>query len=164
MDAYSPAEWSDFFVAAAGASAALLGLVFVALSINLERILSVPWLPGRAAETIVLLSGALAGPLLGLVPQSSSSLGLELTCVAALVWATPVTIQLRGARGQEGQTRLITGVRVGTTQVATLPAVVAGATLLAEAGGGLYWLAAGIVISIMVAVANAWVLLIEILR
>ena len=32
------------------------------------------------------------------------------------------------------------------------------------AGGGLYWVAAGIVLAILGAVANAWVLLVEILR
>jgi hypothetical protein len=37
--AYDPTEWSDLFVANAGASAALAGLVFVAVSINIERIL-----------------------------------------------------------------------------------------------------------------------------
>ena len=40
MFAYDPSEWTDLFVATAGASAALAGLVFVAVSINLERILS----------------------------------------------------------------------------------------------------------------------------
>ena len=37
-------------------------------------------------------------------------------------------------------------------------------TLLAEAGGGLYWTLAGIVLATVAAVANAWVLLVEILR
>lgn len=39
MIAYDPSEWSDLSVASAGASAALAGLVFVAVSINSERIL-----------------------------------------------------------------------------------------------------------------------------
>jgi hypothetical protein len=49
-------------------------------------------------------------------------------------------------------------------QSATLPFVVAGATLLAHAGGGLYWLVPGVVFSFLTGVANAWVLLVEILR
>ena len=37
-------------------------------------------------------------------------------------------------------------------------------SLFAEAGGGLYWVAAGIVLATTGGVANAWVLLVEILR
>ncbi len=55
MTAYDPSEWSDLFVASAGASAALAGLVFVAVSINLERILSLPGILERALETLILL-------------------------------------------------------------------------------------------------------------
>jgi hypothetical protein len=38
------------------------------------------------------------------------------------------------------------------------------ASLIIETGGGLYWTIAGIVFATAGAVANAWVLLIEILR
>ena len=37
-------------------------------------------------------------------------------------------------------------------------------SILAEAGGGLYWVAAGIIGAVLGGVANAWVLLVEILR
>jgi hypothetical protein len=46
----------------------------------------------------------------------------------------------------------------------TLPLIVGGASLIAEAGGGLYWTVGGILGAIAGAVANAWVLLVEILR
>ena len=45
-----------------------------------------------------------------------------------------------------------------------VPVLVGGISLLAESGGGLYWVVAGIVFAIAGAVASAWVLLVEILR
>jgi modulator of FtsH protease len=71
MPAYSAAEWESLFVAEAGASAALAGLLFVALSINLERILKGTGLPGRAGEAIVLLLTVLVVSTFGLVPGQS---------------------------------------------------------------------------------------------
>ena len=52
---YDLAEWDSFFVAEVGAAAALTGLLFVAVSNNLDRILQFPKLPSRAAETMSLL-------------------------------------------------------------------------------------------------------------
>ena len=52
----------------------------------------------------------------------------------------------------------------GGAQLATLPVIVAGASLLARSGGGLYWLVPAFVLLLGVGVINAWVLLIEILR
>ena len=45
-----------------------------------------------------------------------------------------------------------------------IPFVIAGISLLAESGGGMYWVLAGVVGAIVGGVANAWVLLVEILR
>jgi glucose dehydrogenase len=49
------------------------------------------------------------------------------------------------------------------TQAATLPLVIAGVSLL-RAGGGLYWLVPGMAFCLVVAVVNAWVLLVEVVR
>lgn len=51
-----------------------------------------------------------------------------------------------------------------TSQLATLPVIVAGASLAAGSGGGLFWLVPAIVLLLGVGVMNAWILLIEILR
>jgi len=53
------AGWENFVVAEAGASAALTGLLFVAVSINLTRILSFPHLPGRAAQAVMVVLSVL---------------------------------------------------------------------------------------------------------
>jgi hypothetical protein len=49
-------------------------------------------------------------------------------------------------------------------QAATLPFVVAGIALVEGGAEGLYWVVAGVVLSFVVAVIDAWVLLVEIHR
>jgi hypothetical protein len=46
----------------------------------------------------------------------------------------------------------------------TIPFVVGAVSLWVDAGGGLYWIAAGAILATAGAVATAWVLLVEILR
>jgi modulator of FtsH protease len=163
----STAEWQNFFLAGAGATAALTGLLFVAISINLERILSFPTLPGRAAETLLVLGSALLVSMLALVPgQEPELLGLEVLGLGLVAVLLPLRIQLV-ARRTDPDLRTHPAwfwSRLGTVALATVPFVVAGVSLLAGAGGGLYWLVPGVGFALVVAVANGWVLLIEILR
>ena len=77
--AYASEPWSELYVAMAGAAAALLGLLFVAVSINLEQVLRIAWLPLRAGETLGVLVALLTTAVFVLVPgQSPTALGLEL--------------------------------------------------------------------------------------
>jgi modulator of FtsH protease len=47
--------WQTLFATQAGVGAALTGLVFVALSINLKQILALPSLAAQAGEALLLL-------------------------------------------------------------------------------------------------------------
>src|SRR5207248_42249 len=77
--AYDAAQWADFGVAVVVATAALAGLLFVAVSVNIERILRFPTLPRLAATTLILFASALFSGLLLLVPgQSHRAFGTEL--------------------------------------------------------------------------------------
>jgi hypothetical protein len=165
MHAYTTDGWAELFLAEAGASAALAGLLFVAISINLTKILEVRGLVGRAGEAIVLLVAVLIVSTLVLVPdQPGVALGTELLVTGLLAWSILVVIHLKAVRGRIGPSRPVLVGRVVMAQVAVLPFLVAGVSLLLEAGGGLYWLVPGVVLCLVVAVLNAWVLLIEILR
>jgi hypothetical protein len=163
--AYDPGPWEDFGVAAAGASAALAGLVFVAVSINLDRVLAYPALPDRVGETVVLLMAVLVESLLLLAPgQSRVALGTEVIIVAGAAWAAVTVVHVRLRRHRAHTTSRQRRARILAGQLASLAALVAGASLLVHAGGGLYWLLAGVTLSLLAAVLNAWVLLIEIAR
>jgi len=68
----TPTHWTNFAVALAGVAAVLTGLVFVALSVNLERILWVAGLPGRAGETVIVSIGAVVQWAFLLIPASTT--------------------------------------------------------------------------------------------
>jgi hypothetical protein len=70
--AYDPRSWSELFVATAGAVAALTGLLFVAVSVNIERILKLPGLPERGALTLLLLLSAVVVSVIALIPGQSA--------------------------------------------------------------------------------------------
>ena len=83
MTAYDAARWSDFALAQLGASATLLGLVFVGLSINLRHLIRSPRLVNRGGETVIVLGSVLAAASVVLIPdQDRTALGVELLAVA----------------------------------------------------------------------------------
>jgi hypothetical protein len=163
-------QWHDFFLAQAGAAGVLTGLVFVGVSINLEKIVSQTGsgLPGRAAEALILLIAVLTVSILLLVPgQGTVLIGGELLVVGLVAWGWIVTIQLQRLKSWQTIPSGLRGpfvLRVALGQIATLPFLVSGVVVLEGGLGGLYWLVAGLVFSILAALFEAWVLLVEINR
>jgi hypothetical protein len=79
-------EWDTFAVALGGSAGALVGLLFVALSIHAKRIAASADLRGRAAQTMVIFAALLLAALLMAVPgQPDWVLGAELIAVAGLI-------------------------------------------------------------------------------
>ena len=157
------AEWTDVYVASAGAAAALAGLVFVAVSINVEQILSYRGLPERGLVTVIVLLGVVVASLFALHPdQSMETLGTELLVVGVVltVLAIGLTLKSRPRAGEESH--MASALMLGL--VGSVPYVVAGVLLLSGQAVGREWLFSAIVSAIVAGVLNAWVLLVEIRR
>ena len=152
-------DWGSFFMAQVGASAALAGLIFVGVSINLAEILASPLLPDLALEALGVLLTVL------LVPgQPTAIFGDELLVVGLTGWALVSERRRRNLRQVPPPHRRAFAAQTAIGQVATLPFVGAGVAVLFRGDGGLYWVIPGVVFSFLVAFYNAWVLVVEIKR
>jgi hypothetical protein len=163
MYGFDPYAWHDFFVGSIGASAALTGLLFVAISINLEAILRYPYLPGRAAGSLGVLVCALVVAACGLAPgQSHTALGIEIAVAGSIVAFQAVWVTFRQRDPDERM-----AWKVERKVILVLPGLAflgGGLSLIAGGGGGLYWILVATVLAFVVSAINAWVLLVEVLR
>ena len=157
--------WDNFFLAEVGASAALTGLIFVGVSINLKKILSAPRLPERALEALLMLSTVLVVSSLLLIP------GLTLVATGAVVmvvglgaWVMTIVLDVRTSHNTKAQFRRLFTIQVMLNQITLLPYIAAGIVILSGSLNGLYCLVAGVMLSFINALADAWVLLVEINR
>jgi hypothetical protein len=165
MTGYVAHEWIDFCVAVVGAAAALSGLLVVAVSINIERILRDPTLPARAGQTLVLFVVPMVLGIVMLIPnQARTLLGSELIAIGAFIVGVLLTLNRPSRRAAKQP-------RVGWLVTRFLPSVVipvlvavAGISLIAKSGGGLYWIAPATLFALVAGLINSWVLLVEILR
>ncbi|MCC6918395.1 MAG: hypothetical protein IT548_04290 [Alphaproteobacteria bacterium] len=155
------ADWIAFFTAEVGATAALAGLVIVAISINLARILSFPHLPGRAAEMLVILIGALLVSSFMLFPAGILPRATYLA-LALATWTIPVGALLRDLR--KGALVRATIGRAVLAQLPTVPMLVGGWLMTAGDPAGIVWLAFAVLLALVAAMVSTWVLLVEILR
>jgi hypothetical protein len=158
-------SWHVFFSTQAEVSATLTGLVFVALSINLKQILSLPGLAGRAGEALLLLLLPVLVGLAGVLPQSGTRpFGAEILVLGLIEVVVVSLILAAGNRVRADRPTVEYVMRVVMAECAVLPTVIAGALLAGGHPGGVWWQAAGTGLCIVAGVIDAWVLLVEILR
>jgi modulator of FtsH protease len=160
---YSPIAWHDFFLGTIGAAAALTGLLFVAISINLEQILKYPQLPGRAAGTLGILVSALVVSGFTLAPgQGNRTIGIEIAASGVIVAVQAIWVTHGKGTPDEPQSWLVQ--HLASLLLPSIAFIVGGVSLITAGGGGLYWVLAGVLLVFVSASINAWVLLVEILR
>jgi hypothetical protein len=159
------AKWEAFFAAQVAASATLAGLLFVGVSLNLAKILGNPSLPGRAlAGFYLLLANLIVASLMLLPDQPPAVVGAEILVVGLAVWGVITRLDVVAIRRSSPEYRRYFIRHFFLFQTAVIPYLVGAGMLLAEAHGALYWVGAGMVLSLFTASTEAWVLLVEINR
>ncbi len=158
-------EWESFFVAEVGAAAVFAGLIFVGLSINLEKILSFKRLPNRAAQALALLMMALLAGSFVLMPGLPDALrGGILFVVGAGFWLFITVLDYIIWGESDAQYRKAIPILAAINQLCLLPYLVGGALIAMSNAMGLYLLAFAMLLSFGKAMLDAWVLLVEINR
>jgi hypothetical protein len=157
--------WETFFTAQVAASATLVGLLFVGVSLNLKTILENDGLPDRALAGFYLLLAILVLSSLMLVPgQPLRLIAAEVLAVGTALWLTVTRLAIGSLRRSVTENRHYFVRHLISLQAAVLPYFVGGSLLLAGSQSGLYWIVAAIIVSLFVASFDAWVLLVEINR
>ena len=156
------AGWTDFATVAGGATAALLGLLFVAVSIRVDTIARSAELRNRSAETMsLLLIGLLASLFVAVPGQQTWALGAEL--VALAVVASGVAVVLDRRAGDTSGSALARAVdATNPTSVTCVLLLVSGIVLILGHPDGLYVLVPALIAVLVGCVVNAWLILVRV--
>ena len=144
------------------AIAALLGLLFVAVSIRVEAIAKSAELRNRSAQTVtLLLTGLIAAALLAVPDQPKWALGVE--CLVLALFVTGLAVfNNRRAGGQSDSSALArTLAAINPTYVTCSLLVTAAVVLILGHRDGIYLLVPALVAVLVGGVANAWLILVK---
>jgi hypothetical protein len=159
-DVYQPAQWHDFFLMVGGAAAALAGLVFVALSLNLDVVMRDATHRYRAIGTLTNFVGIFTVCALALMGgQNHVAVGTEWLLASAGAGAVYVYGYLRARTAGGNQTTLSLLRTVSGTGL-YLAQIVGAILLLLDVKAGLYIAASAMVILAAYSVSGAWLLLV----
>ena len=154
--------WGTFTTIVGSAAAALLGLLFVAVSIKVDAIAASAELRNRAAQTLGLFVTVLFISLFMAVPgQSVRALGAELICLALTTGTVLYVLDRRARSGPSIQPvgRLLD--TVAPNAVTSLLLLAAALVLTSGERSGLYVLIAPVIVALSGGVLSAWLLLVR---
>ena len=146
-------DWAAFYVAIGGASAALTGLLFVAVALRPREIRASPMMVGRARSAFYGFITVLFAALLALFGTTSRLVGLGQLGFAVGVLALSVPYTVRAWRTHSINYRRAVVYHAGLTVVAVAGAAraVQGARSANEAV-----LAVGVLLLLGIALSNSW--------
>jgi modulator of FtsH protease len=158
-DAFRPDLWHDFFIATAGASAALTGLLFVGLSLHIRYIASNVTYRDIARGNMVGLVMILVLSLIALIHQPVQWTGIEVAVAGAVYIVLVGMFQAVTWRRRHWQVPLSRIVAASIGLFLSALGIVAGVSLYVQAGPGLFLLAFLVIVLVPWTLRDAWFLL-----
>jgi len=152
-------EWRDFYIAVAGAGAALVGLVFVGASIQLSNRPLDSRIRILATMAVVNLLHPLIASLIMLVPGSPQVLGAGLLTLALAGLVGAIGIDRAKLRQPRIESRLWLVYRYFIPSAAELILAAGAIALILGSTLGLYAVPAFVFLMFIVGTQNAWDLL-----
>ena len=152
--------WDTFAVIVGGAAGALIGLLFVSVSIRIDVISASPDFRNRGAATLSLFGSVLlVAILLGVPGQRAWELGAELIVLASVLGGALWWLNRRAVAHPSAQpiSRILATVSPDT--ITTILLFAAGALLLAGVDDGVYVVVPAVIAAITGGVASAWLFL-----
>jgi hypothetical protein len=154
----NPADWQDFAEMTGGASGALIGLLFVALSVNASKIAGHHGLRASAVQTLVLFIAPLVMAAALLTPdQPDWVLGAEMIAIGLVTsWVLLSGRRVRQSLNDDDQLLVAIFNRRATNVVIMLLFTASGILLACGQNAGLYLVLPVTVVAFVSGVLNAW--------
>jgi len=156
---YQQASWHDFFLATAGASAALAGLLFVAISLHVRLVAVTAAHRARARGSLIGLINVLVLSLVALVVQPTGWFGEELVVFGAGYIAMFAVFELALIRRGRWHLAGSSLWRSSFGYLLAAGGVIGGLSITFRGGPGIYFLAVVLVAVLVWSLWDAWVLL-----
>ncbi len=149
--------WSTFAEVCGTASASLIGLLFVAVSIRIDLIAPSQELRNRAAQTLSLFATVLIIAILTAVPgQPIQALGAELTTLAIITAGGLIVLDRRAKTHASTQAIARALELLAPTKIVSITLLVSGALLAFGVRDGRYALIIPVLIALTGGVTSAW--------
>jgi modulator of FtsH protease len=155
-------DWNTLFAVTSGSAATLAGLIFVGLSINLDKLVRTSGLLMGVAAALALLAFVIGISILLLIPEQSMRVdGIEvlgMTIVASFIVGLFSRRSILRSTGEHHRyTIMLSSLRVA----ALVPWFAGGILLIGRHDAGMDLLVLGFLIAFVVSIGEAWVVLVE---
>ena len=159
-DVYNPELWNNFFVLVGTGAAALTGLVFVAISVNLRSVIKDATHTYRAINMLSGFTSAFIVSALALMGrQTHRTFGVEWLLIALAAAAVNTNGYVRGY-SQQGSRFALTKFRVVAGSACYVGQVVGASLLLSGRQSGTYVGAIALIANFAILISGSWLLIV----